>query len=402
MKNIGPTRIALSIGVATLLVWTLGCGASGLQPEPSGTLSFVSSSSPTLTAPAASIAIGDFNQDGKLDLAVAADGGVLNLLPGRGDGSFTPGPTVPLAFWEVNNALAADFRGDGNLDLAFSLPSAYEVQTLMGSGADTFTAMAPIPISGDVWQVASGDFNRDGRADLVVYGLGLQILLSNSDGTFSVGPTIAVAGFPASVAVADFNGDGIPDLAVACQPLGSTQVPGWIEILLGNGDGTFTAIAQTPSTGYVPSSLAVGDFNGDGIPDLAIANPYYSPYSDQGSVTILLGRGDGTFAPMGGSLVTGSLPTSIAVADFNGDGKADLVTANSGVDTVTVFLGNGNGTFAAPMSISVGARTCCLAVGDFNGDGLSDIPVGIDANSVTILLAHLTPLPQAAPNIIHR
>jgi hypothetical protein len=161
-------------------------------------------------------------------------------------------------------------------------------------------------------------------------------------------------------------------------------------VLLGNGDGTFTASSSSPQTGYEPAGIAAGDFNGDGILDLAVSN-LNGGNPDPGSVTVLLGSGDGTFMPTAQSPVTGALPLSIAVGDFNGDGKADLVTGDAGSNTATVLLGNGDGTFAAPLNPPAGTNSLFVAVGDFNGDGLPDLAAANNTpNTVTVLLTQET------------
>ncbi len=183
---------------------------------------------------------------------------------------------------------------------------------------------------------------------------------------------------PNVVAAADFNDDGIQDLAVSASNTGETA----LTILLGNGDGTFTAAATNPTVGHYPDSIAVGDFNGDGTPDLAVSSV------DDDIVTILLGNGDGTFTA-GPTLNTVSTPQSVAVGDFNGDGIADLAVVNA--TSVLIFLGNGDGTFTlAPSSTDLGASAITVAVGDFNGDGIEDLAVtnGTTTGLVTILLGN--------------
>ncbi|MGA2887460.1 MAG: FG-GAP-like repeat-containing protein [Terracidiphilus sp.] len=183
---------------------------------------------------------------------------------------------------------------------------------------------------------------------------------------------------PSSIAVGDFNGDGIPDLAVVNSNSNN------LTILLGNGDGTFKANPVSPGTGSYPVSVAVGDFNSDGKTDLAVANTYDS------TLTILLGNGDGTFTAAAASPQTGFSPESIAVGDFNGDGIPDLAVANGTSDTVTILLGNGDGTFtASPLSAQTGSEPKSIVVGDFNGDGIQDLAVAsANSNTVTILLGN--------------
>jgi hypothetical protein len=138
--------------------------------------------------------------------------------------------------------------------------------------------------------------------------------------------------------------------------------------------------------------IASADLNGDGIPDLVVSD-MNDGFPSLGNVTVLLGKGDGTFTP-GTTLQTGSIPYSIAIADFNGDGKADLATADAGSNTISVFLGKGDGTFAAPLSPAAGTDPVFAAVGDFNGDGILDLAAADNsANLVTVLLTQRTLLP---------
>jgi hypothetical protein len=236
--------------------------------------------------------------------------------------------------------------------------------------------------------VAVGDFNGDGIPDIFLvqctFGMtgacrqwATTVLLGNGDGTFTATSASPFPYGPHAIAVGDFNGDGILDLAVA--NAGSNDVT----ILRGNGDGTFTATATSPPTGTDPYSIAVGDFNGDGIPDLAVAN------AGSNDVTILLGNGDGTFTATATSPPTGTDPYSIAVGDFNGDGIPDLAVMNSSQNTVSVLLGNGDGTFMPAPPLVVGSYPGGIAVGDFNGDGIPDLAVAnVGSNDVTIFLGN--------------
>jgi FG-GAP-like repeat len=267
--------------------------------------------------------------------------------------------------------------------------------------------MPPITIPEGVDYLATGDFNGDGKADLVAMSDssdGLTVLLGNGDGTFA-----AVAAHPAAeyeildVVVGDFNGDGTPDLAV------QTYAPGAqisVAILLGNGDGTFKSGQVLPFPNG--SSYLVGaDFKGDGVLDLAGSNYVGGSCPSSGSVLVLLGKGDGSFAPAAISPSAGSCPGPMAVRDFNGDGIADMVVLDSD-DTITVLLGNGDGTFAAPLNFSAGPESVIvdhpifLTVGDFNGDGLTDVAIADNGtNSVAILLAQWTPSAGAASAARH-
>jgi hypothetical protein len=174
---------------------------------------------------------------------------------------------------------------------------------------------------------------------------------------FSLSHT-STAAIPDGIVTADFNGDGRPDLAVV-----ASNVVGEVYVFLGNGDGTFAPAVAYSTGGQYPQSVAVGDFNGDGKPDLAVAN-----YNDgtECSVAILLGNGDGTFGGAA-NFVVGSALTQLVVADFNGDGKLDIATAQF----VFVLLGNGDGTFQPAMFLDSSVEA--LTVGDFNGDGNVDL-----------------------------
>lgn len=199
-------------------------------------------------------------------------------------------------------------------------------------------------------------------------------------------PRVFFAGnTPKSAAIGDFNNDGIPDLAVA------NNYSNNVSILIGKGGGTFEA-AVNYNTGFGSASVITGDFNLDGNVDLAVANS--GSYIDTGqekeeddTVSILLGNGDGTFQAAVNYSAGGDVPNSITSADFNGDGKSDLVIANMGTSNVSVFLGNGDGTFGSAASYGVGLAPGSVAVGDFNEDGKSDLAVtNYWRNNVSILL----------------
>jgi FG-GAP-like repeat/Abnormal spindle-like microcephaly-assoc'd, ASPM-SPD-2-Hydin/FG-GAP repeat len=312
------------------------------------------------------VAVGDFNGDGNLDLAVGSGGGVSILL-GDGTGNFVPISCPGCAV--IASAIAVgDFNGDGKLDLAVAAPG--EVNVLLGDGTGNFT-LASLLIVGyanfSTASVAVGDFNGDGNLDLAttfetqacgVLSTGLSVYLGDGTGrnfgsfgfpSYSI-PSPATGPLIGPIAVGDFNGDGKLDLAVA----GNSA----ISILLGDGTGNFTlassvALADT-------SSMVLGDFNGDGKLDLAVTN---------GTVSILLGDGTGNFT-LSSSLA--GVGTAVALGDFNGDGKLDLAVTYGG-DTVSILLGDGTGNFT-PASLSTGGDLASsVAVGDFNGDGKLDL-----------------------------
>jgi len=298
------------------------------------------------------IAVGDFNGDGILDLAVTnwagdsiyVDGSTVTVALGNGDGTFTTKATVSVGN-EPGSIVVGDFNGDGIVDLAVGNEADGTVTVLLGKGDGTFTTKSTLPLNipaglyVDI-PIAVGDFNRDGIQDLAisnVFDNTVTVWLGNGDGTFTTTSATALSDTPLSIAVGDFNGDGIPDLSVAIS--GGNGNIGSVAVLLGNGDGTFTT-KSAPSVPSYPLSIAVSDFNGDGILDLATAtcaSPCDPNHTLMGTVTVMLGKGDGTFVPQS-PVNVGQDPTSIAVGDFNGDGISDLATSNLADGTVTVLL----------------------------------------------------------------
>jgi FG-GAP-like repeat/FG-GAP repeat len=235
------------------------------------------------------------------------------------------------------------------------------------------------------YAVAVGDFNGDGKLDLVVPNVSattVSILLGNGDGTFQTQSEYQAGYAPIAVGVADLNGDGRLDLAVVNNGNDSNGHPGTVTILLGNGDGSFTT-GKAFNTGNGPNSVAVGDFNGDGRLDLALSN--YN-IARGNSVTVLLGKGDGTFRKYV-TYQTGSAPEYVATADLNGDGILDLVTANEVADTVSVLLGKGDGTFQPNVDYTVGKDPIALAIADLNRDGKPDLAVvDLGSDLISVLL----------------
>jgi microcompartment protein CcmL/EutN len=279
-----------------------------------------------------SIAVGDFNRDGNLDLAVVVPStSTVAIFFGNSDGTFTASTTTVYTPPQPSGIVAADLNGDGFVDLAVPSQTSGSVTILLGHGDGTFTPANFSAATGSSPQsIVQADFNGDGVPDLAItnyyYTGSVMILLGNGDGTFTAAPALSMTAYPYSVAVGDFNHDGRPDLAVGAN--GGTGV----NLFLGNGDGTFTAAANPLTTGYV-LSLAVADINGDGQPDLIAADA--SSYK----LTTLLGHGDGTFTT--GVTQTINSPEGVVVGDWNSDGVPDIAVVNyysSSVTTVTTQL----------------------------------------------------------------
>ena len=329
-------------------------------------------------APAGAIALGDFNNDGKPDIAAVGSSSVSVLLS-KGNGTFQPAISTSVSDVALGVA-TGDFNHDGKLDLAVSseIGTTGRVTIFLGNGDGTFQASPTTYSFTNVPpNVVSADFNGDGNLDLVVSaGKGVYVLVGNGDGTFSAPVFYSAAGNAFGVSVGDLNGDGKQDLII---PESSN-----VAVLLGRGDGTFGSaklygiggIGSTPT-----ETMALADLNNDGHLDVAVNN-------GQSSFALLFGKGDGTFgSPVTIAAERDAYLSSISAVDLNGDGRVDLVTSSSGgTGNISVLFGNGDGTFQAFQTYMAGFIIPNLAVADFNGDGNPDVAAA-NGSEIAVLLA---------------
>ena len=374
------------IRLAVLFAGTLFAALLASPAQAAATVSFGPSANVTVGDGPASVAVGDFNGDGNPDLAVAnqlAD--TVSLLLGSAGGGFTrQTPDLPVGGFPASVA-AGDFNGDQDPDLAVANGFSGTVSVLLGGNGASFARQPDVNIGGTPWSVAVGDFNGDHDPDLAVvnnqfFSGTVSVLLGGSGGSFTrQTPDLAVGDGPTSVGVGDFNGDNDPDLAVA------NQNDGTVSVLLGTpGGGGFSGPTSAGNyNGSDPVSVAVGDFNGDGDPDLAVGD--MSP----GEILVLLGAAGGSFsgpAPTT-TLTVDSGVSSIAVGDFNRDGDADLAVANYNLGRVSVLAGGAGSSFSSPTNFAAGSGSPSVAVSDFNRDGKPDFAVtSYNTDSVAVRL----------------
>jgi|GEM_PF-2497816 len=330
------------------------------------------------------LATGDFNGDGAPDAVIggtstASPSSILALYLNDGSGNFI---ATPQNITIVNNngqLLAVDLNNDSRLDLiaynSSSFSTTTSISVYLNNGTQTPFTGSPTTynFTAQPSGISVGDFNRDGRRDLIAAlpnSNSIAILLGGANGTFTASPTIFAVGIqPMVTAVGDFNNDNLLDAAVAGNS-GSSSSGGSIIILLGNGAGSFTQSSTPVNIPSSPNSIVSADFNSDGRLDVAVASTS-SFSSSVGSVSVAFGTGDGRFAnPTNYSV--GLNPRSLRVADFNGDSRPDLVVANRNSNSVSVLINNGSGSFSTTNYLA-GVFPNAIDIADFNRDGKNDI-----------------------------
>ncbi len=386
---------ALPTGTVSFLNTTAGSASVGSGVLDPATVGFSFTHFPSLSAPAFGLTTGDFNEDGKVDV-VTANGAVYVSL-GHGDGTFAA-PVSYTAAPSSRYVAAYDLNGDGHLDLVVIGTNGINnflsyVAVLLGNGDGTFQAAQTFYAGHEGLDIKVGDLNGDGYPDIITVNKGdnqIGVFLGNGNGTFQAETLINVFA-PYGVEVGDFNGDGNPDLVV-------TTYSG-MSILLGTGNGVFAAPVAY-AAGSAAVKAVVGDFNADGKLDIA------TPNFNDNNMTVMLGNGDGTFqSPVAYSTnftqsQSGSEPQSITAGDFNGDGIEDIAVGTL-YQGGAFFLGNGDGSFRPAVNMNaVGGSffgyNIGIAAADFDGDGLDDLAVAEEIDGVTaILIAQQTEVATA-------
>lgn len=311
------------------------------------------------------LAIGDLDGDGEMDLVATTESGSAAVLLGRGDGSFLLGEDLPAGFGPRAVAVG-DWNSNGIPDLMTAGSGPITVHLAEPDGS---YSQSDLGFLGLVSALATGDFDGDGLLDVLVVrrsANSVMVLFGDGAGGFDAGPMIGVGELPTSVCVGDFNADGIPDLAVTNTGSGS------VSVLLGQGNGTFGPV-QTYDAGSQPRSVRCADLNGNGLLDLVFVN-HNSPAGSDATATVLLGAGDGGFH----DAIVSPAPAGafdLSVGDLDGDGVPDLAVAT--LSGLSVMFGQGDGSFGGRQDRSLGSTLPerAVAIADFDGDGVPDLVV---------------------------
>ncbi|HEX6940948.1 MAG TPA: VCBS repeat-containing protein [Longimicrobiales bacterium] len=324
-----------------------------------------------------SVALGDLNGDGDLDLVTANQTShTVSVLLKKDDGSLDSDTAygVGAGTGPVSVALG-DLDGDGDLDLVTGNYTSNSVSVLLNGGGGSFDSPATYSVGGAPYAVALGDVDGDGDLDLATGNVGsnqILVLLNQGGGSFVLGNAYAVGDTPYSVALGDVDGDGDLDLAA------TKYFSGRVSVLVNQGGGSFVP-GNTYVVGNGPQGVALGDVDGDGDLDLATANG-----GSGANVSVLLNDGDGTFGSLR-TYVAGSYAESVALGDLDGDGDLDLVAMSAVSEIIPVLLNDGGGSFGFDEAYSIPDTPYSVALGDLDGDGALDLAVArYSSNTVAV------------------
>ena len=348
-------------------------------------------------APLAAVA-GDFYGNGHLDLAIIDYASQSVSLPlGVGDGTFKTGRSYSAGQQPISIA-SGNLNGDKIPGLVvanycgsdLSCSTAGSVAVFLPDDNGVYRLSSTYNVGAGPVSDALADVNGDGNLDIVAVNRldkTVSILPGVGNGGFGQAITFGITSAPIAVAVGDLNKDGTPDLSILedCGAATCTQ-PGSVEILIGAGDGSFQSTVSYP-VGYSPTSLAIGDIDGDKKLDILVANRCGTDVTclSPGTATVLIGDGTGKFSPLA-DISLGNTPSAIALGHLSGPGALDMVVSHSTDNTLAVLRGNGNGSFQARVSYPVGAAPGSAVVADFNGDGNADVAVtNLNDSTVSVL-----------------
>ena len=378
----------------SLAQYSPSLGGTGVNVPGVSGVNFPTTNLPTGTNPDFVTTV-DVNADNFQDVIAANyTDGTLSIFLGNGDGTFQNPITPPPATGKNPVCIATgsfDANNNTNVDLAVANQTDNTLSILLGNGDGTFTAAANVPTGHHPSFVVASALKPTGLQDLIVANQNdntISVFTGNGDGTFTHANDYPTGHGPTGLAIGDFNGDGNPDVAV------TNQTDNSVSVYLGNGDGTF----QTPhtyATGQTPVYVATADFNGDSLLDLATANMGVATATNAGdNISILLGNGDGTFGTAAvprTDFPAGTTPTSIAVADFNVDGIPDLAVAAQGDNAVSIMLGLGEGTFGSFFQLPVQTNPDSISTAEFDATGQADLAVANNvSNTVSVILNSTT------------
>jgi hypothetical protein len=342
------------------------------------------------------VVVADMNGDSRLDLVTTNDDGSVSVLTGAGDGTFED--TMDLVGGDGPTAIAvADLNGDGRLDIVLVHSGVSDA----GSGPDDLVVLLAnrdgtfrrsVRHTGvNAQALAIADLDRDGRADIVTADDGdhVSVFHGQGDGAFDMPTSVPTGGsFASNISVADFNVDGVPDLATANSIMGKGRSDRTVSVLLGRGDGSFATPKVFDTGGSQPVAPVVGDLNGDGVPD--ITTPNGDPSLE---VSVLLGMPDGGLLGFR-QYATGPDPHTVVVADLNGDGHPDLAAWNSGIRGgpigrgLSVLFGVGDGTFADAINVATIADGGEIqAAADLDSDSRPDLVITGDHQLILLFNA---------------